>query len=248
MTELVHLSQDGNEILILEFRDVAAHNALTAQSERQLVNALTAARKHPEAKAVILTGLPDMFCSGASRESLESLLSGDRAHLDLLLPRAVFEMPVPTIAAMEGAAIGGGFAFGLSADIVLMAEESRYGMNFVDYGITPGMGTTKVLEHVLTPAIAHELMYTGEFRRGREFRGSSGVNSILPRKLVMARALDLARRIADKPRPTLEALKSILSIPRRRLYEECRTLEALMFSVSAAKVDLAAVVARNFPG
>ncbi|MEP6548673.1 MAG: polyketide synthase [Gammaproteobacteria bacterium] len=248
MTDLVQFRNDGNEILILEFRDVPGHNALTAHSERQLFDALSAVRRHAEVKVVILTGLPDVFCSGASRESLDALLSGERAHLDLLLPRAVLEIPVPTIAAMEGAAIGGGFAFGLCADMVLMAEESRYGMNFVDYGLTPGMGTTKVLEHVLTPAIAHELMYTGEFRRGCEFRGSSGVNAILPRKLVMARALDLARRIADKPRPTLETLKAVLSISRRRLYEECRTLEALMFSVSAAKVDLSAVVATNFPG
>ena len=74
---------------------------------------------------------------------------------------------------------------------MLIARESRYGFSFMNMGFTPGMGTTAMCEHVLSPAVAHELMYSGEMRRGAELAGS-GINYVLPRVEVDARAFDVA--------------------------------------------------------
>ncbi len=144
----------------------------------------------------------------------------------------MLDVPVPTIAAMQGHATGGGLALGLCADIVVLAKESRYGASFMNMGFTPGMGMTRLLEHVLSPAIAQELLYTGEFRKGVEFIGAAGINYILPKSQVCAKALEVAARIAEKPRCSLELLKRTLSVRRRQAFEESRTLEAMMHSIS----------------
>jgi polyketide biosynthesis enoyl-CoA hydratase PksI len=97
------------------------------------------------------------------------------------------------------------------------------------------MGTTRLLEHVLSPAVAHELLYTGEPVRGTRFLGRSGFNYILPRAEVRPKALDLARRIAEKPRAALMALKDTLGLPKRQTFETTRTSEALMHQISLAQ-------------
>ena len=163
------------------------------------------------------------------REVIDDLISGRREGGELLLPRVLLECPVPCIAAMAGYAIGGGFALGMAADLIVLGAESRYCLNFMDLGFTPGMGTTALLEHVLSPATVHELLYTGEARRGRDF---ASVCRVLPRAEVLPRAQDLAARIAEKPRDALVALKRTLSIPRRQAFELARTHETLMHAAS----------------
>ena len=135
----------------------------------------------------MLTGEGDTFSCGAPRELLLRLAAGEVRPTDILLPRLLLDCPVPVVAAMAGHATGGGFALGLAADIVLIGDDSRYGFTFMNLGFTPGMGTTRLCEHVLSPAVAHELLYTGELRRGSAFAGS-GINHVLPRHEVEAAA------------------------------------------------------------
>jgi polyketide biosynthesis enoyl-CoA hydratase PksI len=157
-------------------------------------------------------------------------------------------VPVPVIAAMEGHAVGGGLALGLCADIILIARESSYGCNFMNLGFTPGLGTTRLLEHVLSPAIAHEMLYTGQVFRGTHFEGRSGFNYILPRAQVRPQAMDLAARIAEKPRPAIEALKRVLSLGKRQAFEEARTAEAMMHTITFAGPDVRRLIEENYAG
>ncbi len=217
--------------------DLPGNNALSEPMVDDLQRALQAAHD-PMVKVVVLLGLPEVFCSGATAELLQRLAAGQAAPTDITLAGAVLDVPVPTIAAMEGHAVGGGLALGCCADIVLIARESRYGASFMNLGFTPGMGMTRLLEHVLSPALAHELLYTGEFRKGADFVGASGFNAILPRDEVKGRALETAWRIADKPRPALEMLKRVLSVRRRQAFEETRPVEALMHGVSFAQPEV----------
>lgn len=180
------------------------------------------------AHCIVLAGQPDVFSSGAAREVLDDLVTGRRETGELLLPRVMLDCPVPCISAMRGYAIGGGFALGMAADIIVMAAEARYQLNFMDLGFTPGMGVTALLEHALTPAVAHELMFTCEARRGRDLR----VNHVVAAIDVEPLAQSLAARIAEKPRDMIVALKRTLSIPRRQAFEAARTQEALMHALA----------------
>lgn len=218
--------------------DHAGNNAFSEAFVSELEEVLQHVCHDRTVKVVVLRGLPDVFAAGAPRELLQRLARGEVVPTDIALSKALLDVPIPTIAAMEGHATGGGLALGLCADIVVMARESRYGASFMNMGFTPGMGMTRLLEHVLSPAIAQELLYTGEFRKGADFMGTSGVNYILPRREVCAKAWDVATRIAEKPRCSLELLKRTLSIRRRQAFEESRTLEAMMHSISFTQDEI----------
>ena len=222
--------EDGVGVLALQ--DAESRNALDDAVVRQLEEGLANLGENPAVNVVVLEGLPEVFCSGASRDLLRALADGTRRPTELLLPRRILAVPVPVIAAMQGHAIGGGLAYGICADIVLVARESRYGLTFMNFGFTPGMGTTRLLEQFVSPAIAHEMMYSGHTFKGSHFEGRSGFNYVLPQAEVVSKAHDIAQRIAEKPRPALEALKRTLSLAKRELFEQAYTLETLMHQVT----------------
>ncbi len=228
----VTTTKDASGITTLSMQDVAGKNAFNLPFVAELEACLAEIGQDREVKVVVLVGLPDVFCSGAPRELLVKLARGEEVPADIVLSKAVLDLPVPVVAAMEGHATGGGLALGLCADIVLLARESRYGASFMNLGFTPGMGITRLLEHVLSPALAHELMYTGEFRRGVDFSTRTGVNYVLPRAEIRPKAFDVASRIAEKPRVALETLKRWLSLGRRRAFEDTRTIETMMHEIT----------------
>jgi len=233
---------DENGIRVVQLDDAAGRNALN----EEMVDALVAALQIPDdTRCVVLTGHPDVFCAGAAQDLLRRLAAGRIHPTDLVLAKAILDLPVPSIAAMEGHGIGGGLALGVACDLVVMAKESRYGCSFLDLGFTPGMGLTKLLEHVLSTAMAHELLYTGENLKGSRFVGS-GVNYVLPRNEVLPKAMDLAARIAEKPRYALETLKRTLSIGRRQAFESTRTTEALMHEVCFAQPEVKRRIEDNY--
>lgn len=244
MTRVSTHIRDG--IAEVHLCDGAGNNALSRELVLELQRALDEVHNEPSAKVVVLRGLSEVFCAGASKDLLRALARGEFQPHEIRLAGALMDVALPVIAAMEGHAIGGGLALGLCADVIVMARESRYGCNFVDLGFTPGMGTTRLLEHVLSPAIAHELLFTGELRRGDAFATSGGINYVLPRAEVLPKARDVARRIAEKPRLVLETLKRTLSIRRRAAFEEARTQEALMHTISVGRPGLLAEIEDHY--
>jgi enoyl-CoA hydratase/carnithine racemase len=174
---------------------------------------------HDTAKVVIVRGGDTSFNAGASRGAL---LERTRSiHLYVAaVPRLMLEIPVPTIAAMAGHAIGGGLTLGLWCDHVFLAEESLYGANFMALGFTPGMGTTAVVDQAFGPYLGSELLYTGRLMTGAELRSRGAVGmQILPKTAVEHAALDLARQICEATAPTLRLLKKAMAGRRRRLLE-----------------------------
>lgn len=211
-------------------------NAFTPSLVRGLLEAIDAVARDVDVRAVVLAGTREHFCSGATGQTLRDLRAGRLASTELVLGRRLLDVPVPVIAAAEGSAIGGGLALLLSADLHVIAGESRYGTNFMELGITPGMGSTRLLETVLAPPLAHALLYTATLRRGSTLAGA-GFNAVVPRDQVRATAADLAWQIAEKPRANLVLLKRTLSLPKRRALEEAMTFESLMHETSLQRLD-----------
>ena len=229
---------DDSGVATLELCDAARRNTLSDGLVDELLTKLGAIAAWDALKVLVLVGGPDVFCAGASRELLEQFARGERHARELDLTRAILMFPLPVIAAAEGHALGGGLALLVAADIVLLARESRYGCPFMNLGFTPGLGLTRLLEYVVSPAVAHELLYTGEPVLGARLEGRSGFNAILPRRLVRAKAYDVAARIAEKPRPALEALKLTLGQRKRAMFEKSRAAEVLMHQVTFAQPDM----------
>lgn len=204
---------------------------IEADFKQRFAAAVEALKADPTLRVALLQGGGRYFCAGASRASL---LRRDAAsevpRYAAELPLLVLDIPVPTIAAMAGHAIGGGFALGLLCDLPLLAEESLYGMNFMALGFTPGMGATLLLEEAFGPRLAHELLFTGRVMKGREL-AAQGARA-LPKAELERRALALAEEVAAAPREALLHLKAMLAGRRRdrlrrALDEELRAHEAL---------------------
>jgi len=219
-------------VALLTMCDTASKNALTRDMVHELEARFHEVAANPEFHAMVLHGSGDVFCSGANRAVLEEVLDGSITPSDLLLPRALLDVPVPVIAAMSGHAVGGGLALGLCADIAVIAKESRYGANFMEYGFTPGMGVTRLLADFAGHNVAHEMMFTGRTFRGAHFEGRGGVNYVLPGIAVLGKALEVAGFCATKPRRALIALKTELSARKRELFEAARSREILMHQLT----------------
>ena len=224
---LVHCQVDDG-VATVRMQDAAGKNSFSEGFLSELSEALRAAVAEESSRVILLCGLPDVFCSGAPLELLRELSLNEMDPSEIHLSRELLLLPLPVIAAMQGHATGGGLALGLCADMAVIARESRYGASFMNMGFTPGMGMTRLLEHAMVPARAYEMLFTGRFCRGSEFEGGGGFNRVVPKDQVEAVAMDMARQVAEKPRPALELLKRTLSCRRRKLNEEDLAIEALM--------------------
>ena len=246
MKDLATLAMVEEGIAVLTLQDEEKKNSFHGDFIDQLLARLGELAALEEARVCILRGLPDVFCAGAGQELLLELAEGQRQASDIVLPKVVLDLPIPILAAMEGHAIGGGLALGLCCDIIVMARESRYGCSFMNMGFTPGMGITRSLERAVGPYVAAEMMYGGQFFKGSHFEPAQGINYILPRDEVYPKALQLARRIAEKPRPALTALKRNLSLPRRQDFEETLTAESFMHQLCFAAPETAQRIRENY--
>lgn len=236
--DLVALRQLEDGIIEIQMCDAAGKNGMSPAFSSAFLAALDTLVQNVDCRVALLTGLPGYFSTGATRETLQDIATGKLAPTELILGRRLIDLPMPVVAAAEGHAIGGGFALLMSCDLSVIAQQSRYGANFMSMGFTPGMGATRLLEYAFGPAIAHELLYTADLWRGERFAHTYGFNSILPREQVRRHALMLARAIAEKPRANLLRLKRVLSLPKRCAYEEAMTQESLMHEISFANLDI----------
>ena len=246
MKELVRLDLVEEGIAVLSLQDQVKKNAFRDEFIDVLLARLEELAGLEEARVCILRGLPDVFCAGADKDLLLELAEGNRAASDIVLPKVVLDLPIPVIAAIEGHAIGGGLALALCCDLIVLARESRYGCSFMNMGFTPGMGITRLLELAVGPYVAAEMMFGGQFFKGSRFEHATGFNYVLPRAEVFPKALQLARRIAEKPRPALTTLKRNLSLPRRQAFEETITAETFMHQLCFADPETGRRIRENY--
>ncbi|MFG2783705.1 polyketide synthase [Streptomyces prunicolor] len=220
-------------------RDAAHGNRITPAARTALPEALALAAADPGTRVIVLSGLPDIFCSGGTREDLTA--EGEaRTPAGWDFVRAAADCPLPVVAAVQGHAIGGGLLLALYADVVVLSDHSSYAANFLTYGFTPCLGATHLLPTVLGPALGTEMLYTGRPYRGRELAARGAPVNIVAHDKVPSRADTVAARIAQAPRTTLQLLKRQLAVPARDL-----ALAALERELPHHTATLAAPEARH---
>lgn len=243
---LITQSRDEEGVVVFHMHDEDGHNALGEEFVREFLSHVEQLCADQEAKVCILRGMEGVFCAGGDQKMLLELVSGKVAPADIMLPRVVLDIPIPVIAAVEGHAVGGGLTLALCCDMVLLARESRYGCSFMNMGFTPGMGTTHLLQHAFGEFIAAEMMYGGQFFRGSHFDGRSQLNYVLPRRDVFDKAMQVALRIAEKPRFALELLKRNLSRPKRLAFEDARASEVAMHQICFSQPETRERILENY--
>ena len=243
--ETVSLDVDDG-VAVLWLHDEINNNAFTEPMVDAMMATLDQLIADREVKVCVFRGLPDVFCAGAHKDLLLDLAEGTSLPTDIRLSGMLLDVPIPTIAAMEGHAVGGGLSLALCCDMVLMARESRYGCSFMNMGFTPGMGITRLLQDAVGEHIAAEMMFGGQMFKGSHFEQRSKINYVLPKAQVLRKAMSVARRIAEKPRGSVELLKRSLSVRRRQAFEEARTVEAMMHKLSFADPETKRRIQENY--
>lgn len=203
----VHVARH-RAVVRISLRDEAGHNQLDGASCDALADAFATAADHPEARVILLEGLPEYFCAGAAPE----LMLGDgqdRADRWAGLLLAVLDCPLPTVAAVRGQALGGGLLLALSCDVRVLAERSRYAANFVVHGFTPIGGS--LVSAVLGTALGAEMLYTGRTYRGRELAQRGAGVLVVADDQVDQEASRTVARIGQAPRRSLELMKRQVS-------------------------------------
>jgi 2-(1,2-epoxy-1,2-dihydrophenyl)acetyl-CoA isomerase len=144
MTYEAITSETQSNIAILTLNRPDVMNALTSTLRRELLHAITQATK--TARAIVITGAGRAFCSGQDLADATTLGAADferllRDEYEPLL-RAIYDCPIPTIAAVNGAAVGAGANLALAADIVIAAHSASFAQSFTRIGLIPDAGGT----------------------------------------------------------------------------------------------------------
>jgi polyketide biosynthesis enoyl-CoA hydratase PksI len=208
---VVHLTQPSRRIAVVEMADRANSNLFTRELVTELMAAFEGLRREPEVHAVVVHGYDSVFCAGGTQQELLGIVEGRVKFDDVPLYRLFLDCEVPVIAAMQGHALGGGLAMGLFADVVVLAEESLYSLNFMKYGFTPGMGSTLVAPRKLGTALAAEMFFSARGYHGGELRQRGVPFPVVKRAEVIPAAMRLAQEISEKPLVSLKLLKKHLT-------------------------------------
>jgi polyketide biosynthesis enoyl-CoA hydratase PksI len=221
-------------------------NMFSTALVKGLVDAFTQIAEHPHHKVVILTGYDCYFLSGGDHAGLLALQEARARFTDNRLYRLLLDCPLPVISAMQGHGIGGGFAFGLFADSVILSRESVYTANFMNFGFTPGMGATCILPRKLGPVLAAEMLLSARTYRGGELEKRGVGIPVLKRQEVLPFALELASDIAQKPRKSLILLKDNLTKDLRSALPSFIEEELAMHEVTFHAQEVRDRISRTF--
>src|ERR1700754_3559102 len=189
------------EVAVVTLQRPEKRNALSIDLRIELTDAFAALGEDPEVGAIVLTGAPPAFCAGMDT----SEFGGDHAHRERLVQtsigsfRSVGSCPKPVVAAVNGPAVAGGFALALLCDLRLAAEEASFGFPELPRGIPPSYAAARA---ALPANIAAELTLTGRLLDAAGAPRMGIVDAAYPADELMARAVELAGRIASPPRET----------------------------------------------
>jgi enoyl-CoA hydratase len=204
----VRTERIGSALLITIDRP-EARNAVNAAVAAELSNALDELENTPELRVGVLTGAGGTFSAGMD---LKAALKGESPEIAGRgfggLTEA--ELTKPLIAAVEGFAMGGGFELALGCDLIVAAEDARFGLPEVKRGLIAAGGGVVRLPQRIPHHLAMEILLTGEPVDGRR-AGSLGLaNRVVPNGEAAAVALQLAEKIAENAPLALTAVKNVV--------------------------------------
>ena len=209
----VQSSQEGS-ILTLTLNRPEALNALNAQVLADIDRALDAVDLS-SVRCILFTGAGEKaFAAGADIAAMADMTPEEAAAFSRrgnAVFRRIETLPCPTIAAVNGYALGGGCELALACDIRLCAENAVFGQPEVTLGITPGFGGTQRLMRLVGMGRAKELIYSARNVKAPEALSMGLVNGVYPAEELLPAAKKLAERIARNAPLAVRACKAAMS-------------------------------------
>ncbi len=235
MQDFLKSERDG-AVLVLTMSQPATRNALTGNTAvEEFVQACAAVVRDPGVRAVVLTGEGPVFSSGGNVKDMQRYESGDLSPEVIReeyrngiqrLPKALYNLDVPVICAVNGPAIGAGLDLTCMCDIRIASEKATFAESFVKVGIVPGDGGAWLLPRVVGMSKASEMALTGDALTAHEALACGLVSRVVPHEDLMTAALQLAARIAANPGGVLRMTKRLLREGQRSSLESLLELSA----------------------
>lgn len=189
----LHIRDDRGGIRVLTMAEPTRRNALSDDMRGALRDALQSAHDDAAVRALVLTGSGGCFCAGGDIKAMGQPIPIALKRLDVVhdIVRLIALGPKPVVAAVDGAAYGGGMSLALCCDLVVAAESARFCASFARVGLVPDMGIMWSLPRRVGAARAQQILLDGRDRAGPE-AVETGIADILADGDPVARAIDAA--------------------------------------------------------
>jgi 2-(1,2-epoxy-1,2-dihydrophenyl)acetyl-CoA isomerase len=196
----------------------ASLNALTSEVAREFKAAVDEVRQ-VGARAVLITGAGRAFCAGGDLREMQRIAEREgkvEAFFDeplRLLNECILlirRTPLPFIAAVNGAASGGGCNLALACDLVVAGESARFNQAFIKIGLSPDCGGTFILPRLIGWKRATELMMTGDVVSAARALEMGMINAVVPDEDLLPGAMAMAARLAQAPTVAIGRVKELL--------------------------------------
>ena len=230
--------QDGIAIVTIDRPE--ALNALNSTVITELEQVVAALESDRDVRCLILTGEGRSFVAGADiGEQYPLDLDGGRrwGQRGSALMRRIEKLEFPTIAAVNGFALGGGCELALSCDIILASEKAKFGQPEVGLGITPGFGGTQRLPRIVGISKAMELILTAKVIKAEEAKAIGLVSEVYPAEELMDKAMELANAICANAQIAVCESKRCIRMGMQTDINTGSAFEAEAFGVTCGTED-----------
>ncbi len=238
MSELVTISITESGIADVRLNRADKYNALNIDMFRAISEAGESLKSNKDIRVIVLSGEGKGFCAGldfmsvmaepngGAGENGERFFAKENENANFFQkPGYVWsEQKVPVIAALHGAAFGGGFQIAMGADIRIAREDTRLSIMEIKWGLVPDMSAFATLPNIVSMAVAKELTYTGRIVEAEEAQSLGLVNKVVSDHMVAA--FELAELIASKSPDAIRADKQLIEQAWRLPPKEAMALEA----------------------
>ena len=224
------IKERSGSILRVQLNRPAKKNAMTMSMYVTLADTLNDAAKDEQVHVVLWHGAGDSFCAGNDVEDFLKNPPGPGESPQARLMNAFINFDKPLIAAVQGAAIGGGTTMLTHCDFVYAGETAKFQMPFINLGLVPEFGSSCSVPIRIGHIRAAELILLGlpfDARRAAEL---GLVTRVVPDQELLATATETAQKLADKPAGALQACKRLMKRSSREQIEQAMKVEGEEFA------------------
>ncbi len=229
-----------NAIGVLTIDRQEALNALNSEVITELEEKIAEIENDSELSVLIMTGAGRSFVAGADIAEQKPLdLTGGRrwGQRGSALMRRIEKLEIPTIAAVNGFALGGGCELAMSCDIILASEKAKFGQPEVGLGITPGFSGTQRLPRRVGIAKAKELIFSGKMIKADEAKSIGLVNEVYPAEQLIDKAVEMAESFAKNAPIAVRYAKACIDRGMQMDIDDGIALENELFAMCFATDD-----------
>ena len=238
--EIIYEKENG--LAIITFNRPEVRNALNYQAFDEALEAASDAAADDTVKVLILTGAGDKaFVAGADIEELRARTTftelGERSARRRVLSNLLETMSKPTIAAINGFAVGTGLELAMACTIRIASDNARFGQPEINLGIMPGNGGSQRLPRLVGKGRAMEMILTGDLIDAQEAYRIGLVNRIVPQAELMPRVKELAAKLAAKPPLAIKLAKDAIHTGLNLSLDEGIEYENKLFAILCGSQD-----------